>query len=471
MSALTLETLRKEVVGLETPVNLLGGVSRRYVFLDNAASTPTFRPVLDAIAEFMPWYSGVHRGAGYKAVVATRIFDDTRKIAAAFVGADLSRNVLIYGTNTTALINLLAARFAFGPEDVVIATGMEHHSNDLPWRRHARVVHAALEAERGVDLAALRAALSAHAGRVRVVAVSGASNVTGFVNPVHEIAEICHAAGAKILVDAAQLVAHRKVDLLPEGDPGHIDFIVFSGHKVYAPFGTGVLIGPRSFFAAGAPVQVGGGAVSYVSADEVEWADPPNREEAGSPNVVGAVALAESLKLLSAVGMDEVRRHEEELLAYCTEQVRSVPGIRFYGPVDAPGAKVGVLPFTLDGIDHSLVATILSTEGGVGVRNGNFCAQMFTRSLLGVSPGEEKSMRAASCDNAALPGMVRASLGCYNNREDVDLFAEMLHRIARREYRGTYDLDPATGTYRAAGYSVEVPARFRAADRAPAGAA
>lgn len=469
MPPLTIEALRNEVVGLETPVNLLGGVSRRYVFLDNAASTPTFRPVLDAIAEFMPWYSGVHRGVGYKAVVATRIFDETRKVAAAFVGADLTGNVLIYGNNTTGLINLLAARFAFGPDDVVITTAMEHHSNDLPWRKHANVVHARLEAKGGVDLEALRGALSAHAGRVRLVAVSGASNVTGFINPVHEIAEICHAAGARILVDAAQLVAHRKIDLLPDGDPGHLDFLAFSGHKIYAPFGIGVLIGPRSFFSKGNPVQVGGGAVSYVSADEVEWSDPPDREEAGSPNVVGAVALAESLKLLSAVGMDAVQHHEQELLSYCTEKVRTVPGIRIYGSVDAPGTKVGVLPFTLDGFDHSLVATILSAEGGIGVRNGNFCAQMFTRSLLGVSPGEEKSMRAASCDNAALPGMVRASLGCYNDREDVDLFADMLHRIARREYRGTYSLDPSTGTWRAAGYSVDVPARFMTAHRAAAG--
>lgn len=456
----TLESLRAEVVGLETPIPLLNGERRRYVFLDNAASTPTFRTVLQAVTEFLPWYSGVHRGTGYKAVVATKAFDETRRVAAAFVGADLSRNVVVYGSNTTGLINLLAGRFRFAPDDVVITTTMEHHSNDLPWRRHCRVVHVGLDARGGVDEAALRAALGAHAGRVRLVAVSGASNVTGFVNPVHAIARLAHAAGARILVDAAQLVAHRAVDVLDDDDPGHLDFLVFSGHKIYAPFGIGVLVGPRSFFADGEPVQVGGGAVSFVSLEEVQWSDPPNREEAGSPNVVGAVALAEALRLLSSAGMEAVREHERELIEYCTAKVRSVPGIRFYGPVDEPDAKVGVLPFTIDGLDHSLVATILSAEGGIGVRNGNFCAQVLTRSLLGVSPAEERARRAARCDAASLPGMVRASLGCYNNREDVDLFAEMLHRIARREYRGTYVVDPDAGTWRAEGYDVAVPERF-----------
>ncbi|HLF15689.1 MAG TPA: aminotransferase class V-fold PLP-dependent enzyme [Bacteroidota bacterium] len=462
MPRLTVESLRGGIVGLDTPIPLLGGGRRRYVFLDNAASTPTFRFVLDAISAFMPWYSGVHRGTGYKAVVATRAFDETRKVVGSFVGSDPTENVVIYGNNTTGLINMLAARFDFRPDDVVIATMMEHHSNDLPWRKHCRVVHVGIDGRGGVDLAALRGALAQYSGRVRLIAVSGASNVTGFINPIHEIAEICHAAGASILVDAAQLVAHRKVDVLDNDDPRHIDFLVFSGHKIYAPFGIGALVGPRSFFAQGEPVHVGGGAVSFVSIDEVEWSDPPNRDEAGSPNVVGAVALAASLRILSAVGLENVEDHERELLAYCTDRARSVPGIRLYGPADEPGAKVGVLPFTLDGFDHSLVATILSAEGGIGVRNGNFCAQVFTRTLLDVTPEEEKSQRAARCDNPLLPGMVRASLGCYNSREDVDLFIDMLHRIVKRDFRGKYSIDPESGAYRAEGYSVDVPALFTA---------
>lgn len=458
MPRLTVDQLRGGVVGLDTPVPLLGGGRRRYVFLDNAASTPAFRTVLDAVENFLPWYSGVHRGNGYKAVVATRVFDETRRVVASFTGADPSDSVVIYGSNTTGLINMLAARFEFAPGDVVVASTMEHHSNDLPWRKHCTVVHVGVDPKGALDLGALREELSRRAGKVRLVAVSGASNVTGAVNPIHDAARLAHDAGARILVDAAQLVAHRRIDVRPSSDPGHIDFLVFSGHKIYAPFGIGALVGPRDFFSRGTPATVGGGAVSFVSLDEVEWSDPPHRDEAGSPNVVGAVALAAALRTLGAVGMEAVEAHERELLAYATARIREVPGIRLYGPADDPSAKVGVLPFTLDGFDHSLVATILSAEWGIGVRNGNFCAQVFMRSLLRVSPSTEKSWRAARCDAPALPGMVRASIGCYNNREDVDLFVEALSAIAAGKHRGNYTLDPSTGAYRVEGYGVELPA-------------
>jgi len=454
-----IDTLREEIVGLGETIPILGGKDRPYVFLDNAASTPAFRSVVNAITNFLPWYSGVHRGTGYKARVATAVFDETREVVSGFVGADPVRDVVVYGANTTGLINMLAARMQRDAGEVVITTMMEHHSNDLPWRKHGKVVHIGTDARGGVDLDALREALARHAGKVRLVAVSGASNVTGFINPIHEIAAMCHEAGGMILVDAAQLVAHRPVRMLPHGDPGHIDFLVFSGHKIYAPFGIGALIGPVSFFRTGSPALVGGGAVSYVGLDEVEWADPPHSEEAGSPNVTGAVAMAEALRVLAAVGMDRVAEHETDLLRHITAEARKVPGITLYGPVDEPEMKVGVLPFTLAGADHALVATILSTEGGVGVRNGNFCAQIYMRRLLRVTPEEEKANRAMSCESPSLPGMVRASLGCYNNHEDVDEFISMLGRIARREYRGVYEIDPETGAYRAEGFPFRLPAR------------
>jgi cysteine desulfurase/selenocysteine lyase len=458
MTHRTIDSLRDEIIGLDEPIPILGGAPQRYVFLDNAASTPAFRSVVNAVTDFLPWYSGVHRGTGYKARVATAVFDNTRKVVGGFVGADPDRDVVIYGANTTGLINMLAERMGREGDGIVVTTLMEHHSNDLPWRKHGKVVYVGTDERGGVDLAALRDALGQHSGRVKLVAVSGASNVTGFINPIHEIAALSHEAGSRILVDAAQLVAHRPVKMLDHDDPGHLDFVVFSGHKIYAPFGIGALIGPRTFFSGGSPSLVGGGAVSYVSLDEVEWADPPHSEEAGSPNVTGAVALAEALRVLTSVGMDNVALHERELIAYCTAGAREIPGITLYGPVDEPDLKVGVLPFTLSGVDHALVATILSTEAGVGVRNGNFCAQIFMRGLLKVSPSEEKANRAMSCNSASLPGMVRASLGCYNNREDVDAFLRMLGVIARHEYRGRYDLDPGTGSWRAENFTMSLSA-------------
>lgn len=458
---LTVSDLRKEIVGIDTKVPLLNGTERCYVFLDNAASTPTFRSVLKTIEDFMPWYSGVHRGVGYKAVVATNVYDETHRIIGEFVGADLKSNVVIFGKNTTESVNKLANRFNFTKDDVVISTMMEHHSNDLPWRKYCNVVHVGIQHDGGVDLDGLKDELQRYKGKVKLIAVSGAANVTGICNPIHDIAEWAHAAGAKIFVDAAQLAPHRSINILANDDPRHIDFLAFSAHKNYAPFGIGVLVGPRKFFEQGAPDIVGGGTVSYVGLEEVEWSGLPQKEEAGSPNVVGAVALAAAISILTKVGMENIAQHEQDLLKYTIAKMKKMKGVRIYGPTEDLSNKVGVVPFTVDGFDHALVATILSVEGGVGVRNGNFCAQVYMRKLLNVSPEEEKANRADRCDNPVLPGMVRASFGCYTNEEDIDIFTDMLERIIRKDYQGQYRIDPVTGMYSVKGFSVDMASRFR----------
>ncbi len=344
---------------------------------------------------------------------------------------------------------------------MVVSTILEHHSNDLPWRKYCKVVHVGINADGSINLQELKDALAQHKNKVKLVAVSGASNVTGICSPIHEIARWAHDCNAKIFVDAAQLAPHRPINILPNDNPHHIDFIAYSAHKMYAPFGIGVLVGPAEFFAVGEPDIVGGGTVSYVGLEEVEWTDAPQKEEAGSPNVVGAVALAEALTVLQTVGMETIARHEHELLEYAIPKMKRMPGVRIYGPTEDVSNKVGVLPFTVDGMDHSLVATILSAEGGIGVRNGNFCAQLYMRKLLGVSPDEEKEKRVARCDNPILPGMVRASFGCYNNEEDIDIFLETLQRIGRKQYRGVYNIDPITGMYTVKGYSMNAAKHFR----------
>jgi cysteine desulfurase/selenocysteine lyase len=457
----SLNDLRSEIIGLDLKLPLLDGRQHRYVFLDNAASTPTFKSVLRRIEEFMPYYSGVHRGMGFKAIIATSIYEETHRIAGEFVGADLNANVVIFAKNTTESVNKLANGFHFKNHDVVITTMMEHHSNDLPWRRYCKVVHVEITREGGIDLDALRREIQIHKGKLKLVAVSGASNVTGICNPIHDIAEWSHAAGAKIFVDAAQLAPHRQIMMLPNDDPRHLDFLAYSAHKMYAPFGIGVLIAPSDFFRENIPDIVGGGTVSYVGLDEVEWTGLPQKEEGGSPNVVGAVALAETITILNSVGMKKIAEHEQHLLEYTIPKMQKISGVCVYGPTTDLANKVGVIPFTVEGMDHALVATILSAEGGVGVRNGNFCAQVYMRTLLNVSPEEEKSKRAARCDNPMLPGMVRASFGCYNNEEDVDIFLMMLERIARKQYAGTYTIDPITGIYTTKGYSVQTAKYFR----------
>ena len=451
------EDLRREIVGIETRVPLLDGTERPYVFLDNAASTPALRGVLRAIEEFLPWYSGVHRGTGFKSVLTTGVFDAAHDTVGKFAGADPARNTVVFTKNTTECVNKLSNRFRFRPDDVVITTTMEHHSNDLPWRKNARVIHIGITSDGRPDLAAMKGAIAREKGRVRLVAVSGASNITGLCSPVRDIAAWAHGAGAKIFVDAAQLAPHRPIDMLPDDDPGHIDFLALSAHKMYAPFGTGALVGAKEFFEEGDPDQVGGGVVDIVTLDRAVWNRPPHKEEAGSPNVIGGVALAAAVRVLSSVGMDAIAAHEQELLAYGYAKLKKINRIVLYGPTDHLEEKVGVMAFNIEGMHHSLVAAILSVEGGIGVRDGCFCAHPYVKELLHVGAEEDRVFTAEvlSGNKSHMPGIVRASLGCYNTREDIDALAEMLERVVKGAYRGTYDQDPATGAFHARGYDVD----------------
>jgi selenocysteine lyase/cysteine desulfurase len=339
---------------------------------------------------------------------------------------------------------------------------MEHHSNDLPWRKNARVIHIGTAADGTLNLQELQAAIRDWKGKVRLVAVSGASNITGTCPPIHDIASWAHEAEAAIFVDAAQLAPHRRIDMLPDDDPRHIDFLALSAHKMYAPFGTGVLVGPIDFFEQGEPDMVGGGVVDVVTLDEVLWKHAPHKDEAGSPNVVGAVALAESISILQSVGMETIAAHEQALLRYAYGKLKSMKGVQLYGPTEDLDNKVGVIPFTIDGMHHGLVAAILSAEGGIGVRNGFFCAQPYVKKLLGVSPEEE---RQAGCgigdsDRTSTPGMVRASLGCYSNEADIDAFLEMLGKILRGEHKGTYNQDPTSGSFHPEGFTADLNSYF-----------
>jgi selenocysteine lyase/cysteine desulfurase len=438
----TTASLRDRIVGIDRPVPLLDGTTVPYLNLDNAASTPALRDVLEAVERFLPYYSSVHRGTGFKSRLSTDAYDHAHRIVAAFVGADPDANTVIFGKNTTEAVNKLSYRLPIPPDGVVITTILEHHSNDLPWRRAAKVVHVGATPEGRLDEADFDRQLAAHRGRVALVAVSGASNVSGFVQPMHRLARKTHAAGARILADVAQMAPHRAVDMRPQDDPEHLDFVVLSAHKMYAPFGTGALIGPRELFLETAPEYQGGGTVDAVTLDEVLWADTPDREEAGSPNVIGAVALAAAANALMDVGMDAIAEHENELVVRALERLARVPGLRIYGETDPHRAreKVGVIPFNLEGVPHALAASVLGYEGGIGVRHGCFCAHPYVVHLLGLNAGETATWRAqmARGDKSDMPGLVRASFGCYNTTDDVDRLAEMLERLARQDYRGRY---------------------------------
>ncbi len=446
-----IDTMRSRIYGIDRKTPLLDGTLVPYVNLDNAASTPPLVSVVDRTVKFLPFYSSVHRGTGFKSRLSTVAYDDAHEIVANFVGADTNTNTVIFGKNTTEAVNKLSYRLPLNSDSIVITTQMEHHSNDLPWRSHAKVVHVKVTKEGRLDEEDFDRMLAKHKGKVALVTVSAASNVTGFVQPIHRLARKAHEAGAKILVDAAQFVAHRKLDVYADDHPEHLDFVVLSAHKMYAPFGTGALVGPKDVFLAEGPEYSGGGTVNIVTEDEVYWGDTPDRDEAGSPNVVGAVALAAAIEALTEIGMDNVAAHEEELIVYALEKMNAMSGVTVYGesnPLKA-NEKVGVIPFNLDNVPHFLAAAILGYEGGIGVRSGCFCAHPYVVHLLDIDDSEQHSWRERmlSGDKTDMPGMVRASFGCYNTTDDIDKLIDMLSRIQRKDYQGDYEQETRSGEF------------------------
>lgn len=455
-------------VGVDENVPLLNGSSVPYVNLDNGASTPALKHVQNTVNEFLRYYSSVHRGTGFKSQLATHAYETARKQLMAFVGATPGEHVCIFGKNTTEAINKLAHRYPFSTErNVVLVSTMEHHSNDLPWRSAAEVVHIGLTPDGRLDEADFDRKLSQYNGRVALVAISGASNVTGFINPVHRLAEKAHAAGAEMMVDCAQLAPHRTVIMGAPDDPQRIDYISISAHKMYAPFGSGALIGRRAIFESGDPDLRGGGQVEIVTLDQVEWSAPPDREEAGSPNTVGAVAMAAAAAQLSAIGMDKVAAHEAELTAYALEKLASVPGLHIYGDTDPAHApdRLGVIPVNLQGVSHFLAAAVLGHEFGVGVRNGCFCAHPYLLQLMGITGEHAQNVRSLimANDRRSVPGMVRISFGLYNTFEDVDRVAAALKAVAAGKYEGKYVQDQASGEYHPQNWSPDYDKYFNIA--------
>ncbi len=456
---LSIETVRSQVVGVDQPVPLLDGAWRTYINLDNAASTPALQPVADRVNAFLSWYASVHRGAGFKSQLSTWAYEQAHAQVLRFFEADPGEYITIFSKNATESINKLAHRLALEQGDVVLISLLEHHSNDLPWRGKAQIHRIDVTPEGLLDEDHFDHLLRRYAGRVRLVAVSGASNVTGCCTPIYRLAQKAHAAGAQILVDAAQLAPHRKVEMGRLDDPCHLDYLAISGHKMYAPFGTGALVGRRDTFLDGDPDLVGGGTVTLVTTDSVYWGPLPEKEEAGSPNVLGAVALAEALRCLQEIGMDNIAEHEAALTAHALERLRAIdPPLTLYGDCDPAccACRVGVVSFLVPGVDHHKVAAILGYEEGIGVRSGCFCAQPYLFRLLGLSAQEIAGLRAAVTmgEESLLPGLVRISLGCYNSTAEIDAAADALARIARGDYRGRY-LQATDGSYHPEGHSID----------------
>jgi selenocysteine lyase/cysteine desulfurase len=416
-----LHELRRTLIGRGVRVPTVDG-DRPYVNLDNGASTPAFEPIWTAVRQ--AWRQPMH--------VQEDLVQEVGSIVAGAVGAPPSEYDVIFTANTTDAINLVAestrrAR-GHGTQPVVVNTLLEHNSNELPWRTvpGGSLVRLPMNAEGLLDLAELEALLRAYnegglhgAKRVTLVAVSGASNVLGVFNDLAGIARIVHRYGARLLVDAAQLIAHRTIEMASTG----IDYLAFSAHKAYAPFGTGVLVarkGPLAF-----------------SPGEMEGI-----RSAGEENVGGIAALGKALLLLQRIGMDVIQEAEQALTARALRGLAQIPGIKVPGIAnpDSPSFafKGGVIPFDLKGVISHTVARRLAARGGIGVRSGCHCAHLTVKRMAAIPPWAEQLQRLilTVLRRFELPGVVRVSLGIENSEADVDTLMHVLGGIARQRKDG-----------------------------------
>lgn len=350
------------------------GSTVEYAHLDHGATTPAFVAVAQEVAAAAVTYSSVHRGAGFASRVTSSRYEQARESVAAFVGARRDDQV-VFTRNTTDSFNLLARSLPAGTRVFVFAS--EHHAALLPWSDPVRLPIPRSHSE---AITLLDQALRSHPAEHRLVVVTGASNVTGEHWPVERLADVARSHGARFALDAAQVVPHRRVDIAAVG----VDWVAFSGHKIYAPFGAGVLVGRSDWLDAADPYLAGGGATASVREDEVEWSRGPARHEAGSPNVLGAVALATACELISE-HEDAIIAHEHGLRTRLLAGLTGIDGVHvhslFGGRDGAP-----VATFTVDGHDSADVARVLGDDHGIGVRDGRFCAHLLVDELLADRP-------------------------------------------------------------------------------------
>lgn len=383
---------------------------RPLVYLDNAATSQKPQPVLDAIVEaYSTWNSNIHRGVHHLSQVATMKHEEARKAVAAFINAREAEEI-VFTKGTTDAINALA--FAIGEAfiskgDEIIVSGVEHHSNIVPWqmlceRKKAVLRHIPLREDLSLDLEAFRGLLS---DRTKLVSVAHVSNVLGTIQPIEEIIRLAHEKGVPVCIDGAQSVPHMKVNV----QALDCDFLAFSGHKIYGPTGIGVLYGKRAWLEKLPPHEGGGEMINHVRWSGTTYNELPYKFEAGTPNFVGSYALHKAIEYIETIGWQAIEAHERELTEYCERRLGELEGVKIYA---AEQPKAGVISFNLyngEQIIHPFDVGTLLDQQGVAVRTGHHCAEPLI-------------------DEIGVPGTVRVSFGLYNDKNDVDAFIAALKR-------------------------------------------
>ena len=416
--------------GIDEQVKLPDGNFITPINFDNGATTPPLKSVTKIISDNIKNYGPIARGVGFKGEYCTNMFEGCREKILKFFNLDnCNTHTVVYTKSDTEALNILAKCLINDKEDMILTTRMEHHANDLPFRNVGKVVYVDVDELGRINLDDMEKTLMDNRGKIKLVTITGASNVTGYVNPIYEIAKLAHKYNALINVDGAQLVAHRAVDMKGKNNDESIDFLTFSAHKAYAPFGSGAIVGRKDYLNNSDPFLSGGGCVSGVFDDKIIWTAVPEKFEAGTQNIFGVIAMAKAMEDLQKIGFNNIEKHESDLKNYLINNMKKINNVILYGDVNYTDDRIGVIAFNLKNREYEDVAIKMATERGISLRAGKFCAHPYVYRLLGVSDCD--AYRDIVSGNHCY-GMVRASLGLYNTKEEADAFLNQLDFIANR---------------------------------------
>jgi cysteine desulfurase/selenocysteine lyase len=394
-------------------------------YLNNAATPQIVKPVIQQFLQRLPCYAYDNEPNMISRDMRAA-YNQVREIVLDYVGGDTDRDHVIYTPTTTTAINLLSHIMRqYDPSQVVITTRLEHMANYLPWQANFETVLVNTTPCGNVDMEDYHNKLAQYSGRVKLVAVTGAANITGIIPPFYEMARLAHTYGARIFLDAVQLVQHKPFCVKPHDDPAHIDFLSFDGHKCYTGQSGGVLIGPKDFLNLWQPMIYGAGITDFVSTSQIVYRDAPERYEAGYPDFLGILSLGSALHFLQKAGIHRIAQYEAELYAYMIEALKEIPGIRLYGAGD-PDCHVPFAAFNLEGVPFQTLAQHLGDVYGIAVAFGTSGANLYVQDLLGLTDSQAYALYQSGQNY----GIVRASIGLFNSQSDVCRLIDALRAIA-----------------------------------------
>ncbi|WP_242269027.1 aminotransferase class V-fold PLP-dependent enzyme [Bacillus cereus group sp. BfR-BA-01352] len=416
------------VVGNNTQICTNYGCRNR-IYFNNGATALILKEVLNKINNLYPFYTYTNVN-NYNSNQITTMYLEVKDIIKKYIGADVNKDTVIYVKNATLGINIFANILTqIDKDQVVLTTKMEHMANYLPYAARLKTVLIDVLPDGNIDLEDYKNKLELYKGKIKFVCVTAASNITGIVTPIYTIAKIAHQYSAKIFVDAVQLIQHKPFDMKPHDSPEHIDFLVFSSHKIYSGLDGGALVGPSQFFNQYLPLEYGASISEFVNTKKIILKDSPSRYEAGYPNIVGVIAMGTALKFISRIGINNIERIERSLYKHLLDGLREIPNIILYG-TEANASHIPFISFNFKGIHPFTISQILGYDYGIEIASGKNAADIYIQTLFGLTDKQVYELYLRNIDY----GVLRVSLGFYNTHEEIDCFLKILRLVVHNIY-------------------------------------